>query len=163
MQNNKAVLFSTWGFNYIEPINIESKKMEIAIKDYLVNKDDEKNLEFKNAKSFAGVKLILTEKNTNDSMCVYAWVLQAKYYIKNNEIKEINSSSIPYKFILKKVDNKYNVIDSTIPRDGSYYYNDIKKIFPKNIINDINNINSNGTIDELKLDVAQQIKLYFHR
>lgn len=102
MQNNKAVLFSTWGFNYIEPINIESKKMEIAIKDYLVNKDDEKNLEFKNAKSFAGVKLILTEENTNDSMCVYAWVLQAKYYIKNNEIKEINSSSIPYKFILKR-------------------------------------------------------------
>ena len=163
MQNNKPVLFSTWGFKYIKSVDIEPKKIEIAIKDYLVDKDDKEKLKFENAKSFVSLKFFLIEEKNNDLIYVYAWVLQEKYYLENNEIKEINSSSIPYKFMIRKVNDNYDVIDLRIPRDGSYYEEDMKNIFPSSIRNDIDEINENGTIDELKLDIGQQIKLYFHR
>lgn len=164
MKNNKPVLFSTWGFSYTSPINITEDEIEIAIKDYLVNKSDNENLEFENAKSFASIKILLTEEKHNDLIYnVYAWVLQEKYYLENDEIKEVNNSSIPYKFTVKKDNNKYILIDSRIPRDGSYYEDDMKNIFPSSIRDDIDKINDNGTIEQLKLDIQQQVKLYFHK
>ena len=40
MRNNKPVFFSTWGYSYAPPIDLEPQKIEIAIKDYLVEKGD---------------------------------------------------------------------------------------------------------------------------
>ena len=163
MQNNKPVLFSTWGFKYIESVDIEPKKIEIAIKDYLVDKGDKEKSEFENTKSFASLKILLIEEKSDDLIYVYAWVLQEKYYLENNEVQKNNSLSIPYKFMIRKVNDNYDVIDSRIPRDGSYYEDDMKNIFPSSVRNDIDEINDNGTIDELELDIKQQIKLYFHK
>jgi len=37
MRNNKSVLFSTWGYSYVPPIDIKEDKIEFAIIDYLIN------------------------------------------------------------------------------------------------------------------------------
>lgn len=164
MQNNKPVLFSTWGFPYTSPIDLSQDEIEIAIKDYVVDKSDKENLEFANAKAFASIKVFLTEENDNSIYNVYAWVLQEKYYLENTEVKRLSASSLPYQFIVKKDNNnKYVVIDSRIPRDGSYYEDDMKNIFPSSIRSKIDKVNSNGIINQLELDIQQQVKLYFHK
>ncbi len=36
---------------------------------------------------------------------------------------------MPYKFVVKYIDNEYVVTDSRIPRDGRLYAKDMKNIF----------------------------------
>lgn len=157
MKNHQSVFFSTWGYSYAPPINLEPQKIEIAIKDYLVEKSD-------NVKTFVSMKIYLTEEKEESSIYnIYAWILQEKYYLKNNEIKQNSSSSIPYKFVIKKKDNKYTIIDSRVTRDGSYYEDDMKNIFPSEVRDNMAQISIGGTIEQLQLDIQQQVKLYFHQ
>ena len=164
MRNNKPVFFSTWGYSYAPPIDLEPQKIEIAIKDYLVEKGDNEYKKNENEKTFVSMKIYLTEEKEENSIYnIYAWILQEKYYLESNEIKQNSSSSIPYKFVIEKKDDKYNVVDSRIPRDGSYYEDDLKNIFPRDVRNDMEKNEIDGTIEQLKFDIQQQVKLYFHK
>ena len=164
MRNNKPVFFSTWGYSYAPPIDLEPQKIEIAIKDYLVEKGDNEYKKNENEKTFVSMKIYLTEEKEENSIYnIYAWILQKKYYLESNEIKQNSSSSIPYKFVIEKKDDKYNVVDSRIPRDGSYYEDDLKNIFPRDVRNDMEKNEIDGTIEQLKFDIQQQVKLYFHK
>ena len=106
---------------------------------------------------------LLDEVTKDDHYNFYAWVLEGKYYLENNEIKESSGSSIPYKFVIKKKDGKFIVVDYKIPRDGSYYPKDIKNIFPRDVRSFIDDVHSDGTIKRLQLDIDEQTKLYFHK
>ena len=164
IKNNKPVLFSTWGYTYTPAIDLHEEEIEIAIKDYLIEKLDNDPTHHENEKGFASFRIyLLDEKEKNFHYNIYAWVLEEKYYLENNEIKKESGSSIPYKFIVKYINNKYVVTDLKIPRDGSLYKEDMKNIFPKNVRNDMNNIYMDGTIERLQLDIQEQIKLYFHK
>ena len=164
MRNNKPVFFSTWGYSYAPPIDLEPQKIEIAIKEYLVEKGDNEYKENENEKTFVSIKIYLIEEKEESSIYnIYAWVLQEKYYLENNEIKQNSGSSIPYKFVIEKKDGKYTVVDSRIPRDGSYYKDDMENIFPKKVRNDMDQISIDGTIEQLQLDIQQQVELYFHK
>ncbi len=164
MRNNQPVLFSTWGFKYSPPIDIKFEKIEYAIKDYVVEKEDNEPKHHDNEKAFASMNIYLCEeKEELTYFNVYAWVFIEKYYLENNIIKKDSSSSIPYKFVIEKIDDEYVVTDSRTPRDGSYYLDDMKNIFPKSVRDDMEKVHTDGTIEKLRLDIEQQIKLYFHR
>lgn len=164
IRNNKPVFFSTWGYSYAPPIDLEPQKIEIALKDYLVEKGDNEYKRNDNEKTFVSMKMYLIEEKENDSIFnIYALVLQEKYYLENNEIKQDSSSSIPYKFVLEKKDDTYTIKDSRVPRDGSYYEDDMKNIFPMNVRNDMKQNETDGTIEQLQLDIQQQVELYFHK
>ena len=162
MRNNKPVLFSTWGFSYIPPIDLKEEEIKIAIKDYLIEKSDNESTHHESEKGFVSIKIYLIEEN-NLYYNVYAWVLEEKYYLKNNEINKDSVSSIPYKFIVKYIDDEYVVTDSIIPRDGSLYDKDMKNIFPYWVRKDMDDIYIDGTIEKLQLDIKEQVKLYFHK
>ena len=162
MLNNKPVLFSTWGFSYIPPIDLKEEEIKIAIKDYLIEKSDNEPTHHESEKGFVSIKIYLIEEN-NLYYNVYAWVLEEKYYLKNNEINKDSVSSIPYKFIVKYIDDEYVVTDSIIPRDGSLYDKDMKNIFPYWVRKDMDDIYIDGTIERLQLDIKEQVKLYFHK
>ena len=161
MRNNKPVLFSTWGFSYAPPIDIKEKEIEVAIINYLTEIDDEE-IQNRDEKAFASMKMYLIEAN-DEYYNVYAWVLEEKYYLDGDEIKKDSSSSIPHKFVLKNIDGKFNVVDSRMPSDVGDYFNDMKRIFPKSVRNDMNDVYNDGTIEELQLDIKKQVKLYFHK
>lgn len=164
MRNNKPVVFSTWGFDYATPVDLKEEEIEIAIKDYLIEKLDSEPKHNKNEKGFASFKIfLLDEIEKNSHYNIYAWVLEQKYYLDNNEIKEDSGSSIPYKFVVKSIDNKYIVTDSRIPSDGSLYAEDMKNIFPKNVRKDMDKIHTDGTYERLQLQIDEQTKLYFHK
>ena len=134
---------------YIDDVNLEK-----VIKDYL-------SINNGNIKTFIAMKTyLITERNNNYD--VYAWVLEKGYYQDNNEIIENSSSSIPYKFEIEKIDNEFIVKSYIMPRDGSYYYKDMKDIFPSSVLKEMDNIHTDGTIERLDLEIQEQVELYFH-
>ena len=159
MKNNKEVLFSTWGFDYYPPINLDEENIEKAIKDFIIE-EDEKISHHENEKSFAAVKMFLIEEKEDETIA-YAWILTKKYYLEEENIKEDSSSSIPYKIKLIKEKNQYKVIEYKMPRDGSYYKKDIKELFPNSVRNQIKKVHSNGTFEKLDFEINEQVDLYF--
>ena len=163
MNQNKPVLFSTWGFKYTPTLNIDASKIDLAIRNYLIEKLDNEPHHNPQEKSFTSMKVFLLDKEKKETLYyVYAWVMEGKYYLEDGELKQDSASSIPYKFIVEKVNDEYKVIDSRIPRDGSYYKDDLKNIFPRSVRTDIDNCQFDGTIEKLKMELEEQAKLYFH-
>ena len=164
MNQNEEVVFSTWGFDYFPAINLNDEEIEIAVRNYLIEKGDNESKHYDGEKTFVSMRVFLLDEVTKDDYYnFYAWVLEGKYYLENNEIKESSGSSIPYKFVIKKKDGKFIVVDYKIPRDGSYYPKDIKNIFPRDVRSFIDDVHSDGTIKRLQLDIDEQTKLYFHK
>lgn len=163
MQNNEPVLFSNWGFDYVPPIDLKEEEMKTVISDFLIKINELESKHYNNEKWFVSFKTYLIEEiEKNKEYVFYTWVLEESYYLKNgNPILE-SGSSIPYKFILKKENNNYIVDSYQIPRDGSLYEKDMKKIFPKSVLEQINLVQKDGTIEKLSLDIKKQVSLYFH-
>ena len=164
MRNNKSVIFSTWGYSYVPPIDLKEEEIKLAITDYLIQKGDSEPKHNDNEKTFVSMRIYLIEEKDKDKHYnIYAWVLDEKYYLENDEIKQDSSSSIPYKFVVKSVDGKFSVTDSRIPRDGSDYSVDMKNIFPRSVRNDMDEVHTDGTIEKLEMDIQKQLNLYFHK
>lgn len=164
MRNNEPVLFSTWGFKYAPAIEFHDEEIQIAIENYLLEKSESEPKHHENEKSFISIRTYLTEEKNNHKLYnVYAWVLEETYYSENNEIKQDSGSSIPYKFVVELINDKYKVTDSRIPRDGSYYDEDMKNIFPRSVRKDMDNVYNDGTSEKLKMDIQKQVSLYFHK
>ena len=164
MRNNKPVIFSTWGYSYAPAIDLKENEIELAITDYLIQKGDSEPKHNDNEKTFVSMRIYLIEEKEKDKHYnIYAWVLDEKYYLENDEIKQDSSSSIPYKFIVKSIDGKFCVTDSRIPRDGSDYSVDMKNIFPRSVRNDMDEVHTDGTIEKLIMDIQKQLNLYFHK
>jgi len=163
MKNNKSLIFSNWGYSYVPPINLPEKEIKSAIMDYIVKRgDDEKH--HPDAKTFASMRVyLIEEKEQNELYNMYVWVLEEQYYLENNEIKEDSGSSIPHKFVVENLDGKFTVTDVIIPRDGSYYADDMKSIFPSSVREDMEDIHTDGTMEELNADIQKQVKSYFHK
>jgi len=162
MRNKKEVLFSTWGFDYYPAVDLKDEKIEIAIKEYLIEEKEE--IKYDNEKSFVSMKVFLIEEKRSKKIYnVYAWVLQKNYYLENGEIIEISGSSIPHKFVVELINDEYVVTESKIPRDGSLYVDDMKNIFPISVRREINLVHNDGTIERLELDIEEQVKLYFNK
>jgi len=164
MNNNEPVLFSTWGFDYFPPVNLENEKIENTINNYLIEQGDNEPKHHNDEKTFVSMHIyLIDEKKANELYYIYAWVLSEKYYLENNEIKQGSGYSIPHKLIVKNINDEYVVTDSIIPRDGSYYVKDMKKIFPSSVRNEMDNVHHDGTIERLSLNITNQTKLYFHK
>ena len=164
MNENKPVVFSTWGFLYTPAIDLNDDEIYLSVRNYLVEKGDSEEKHNDLAKTFVSMRVYLLEEEKRDSLYyVYAWVVEGKYYLENDILKQDSGYSIPFKFKVIKNDSGYRVVDSRIPRDGSYYSSDMKNIFPRSVRNDMNNVHTDGTIDELIMEVEEQAKLYFHK
>ena len=162
MRNNKPVVFSTWGFSYCPPVDLNEEKIEYVLLNYLIEKGDSEQNHHENEKTFASMRVyLIEEKDRNIKYDVYAWVVSEKYYLENGEIKEDSGYSIPYKFTVEKNDGSFMVTDLIIPRDGSLYSVDMKEIFPYSVRNDMNNVHTDGTVERLRLEIEAQTKLYF--
>lgn len=164
MNQNKPVIFSTWGYEYTPAIDLHENEIYLAIKDYLVTKGDSEYKYHDLEKTFVSMRIYLLEEKERDSLYyIYAWVRCGKYYLENDELKENSGFSIPFKFEVRKINNEYIVTDSRIPRDGSYYKGDMKNIFPKSVRKDMDKVHTDGTVEKLSIEVEEQAKLYFHK
>ena len=164
MNNNDPVIFSTWGFKYAPPVDFHEEEIISGVENYLLEKSESEPKQYKNEKSFVGIRTyLIKEKNNHKLYNVYAWVLEEKYYLENNKIKQDSSSSVPYMFVVEHTNDEYKVTDSRIPRDGTYYAEDMKHIFPRSVRNDMDEVYNDGTIEKLEKDIQKQLSLYFHK
>lgn len=164
MYRNEPVLFSTWGYSYTPPINIDDAAIDIAVKNYIVEMGDAAPMHHDGEKTFACIRtFLLEEKEAEKLYYVYAWVVDGRYYLENEEVKQDSGSSIPYVFVVEKIDEEYVVTDSRIPRDGSYYASDMKNMFPLSVRNDMERMQVDGTIEKMILEVEEKANLYFHK
>jgi hypothetical protein len=163
MKNNEPVVFSTWGFDYFPPVNLDEEKIINSIENYVVANGDEYRKDA-NSKTFASMRVFLIdEKKENNLFYVYAWVLEECFYYEDGKVINDSGSSIPYKFVVKKVNYKFEVSDSRIPRDGSYYSKDIKNIFPRSVRRQIEDVHQDGTVKRLSLENQQKAEFYFSK
>lgn len=163
MKNNNPVVFSTWGFDYFPPVNLDEEKIINSIENYVVANGDEYRKDA-NSKTFASMRVFLIdEKKENNLFYVYAWVLEECFYYEDEKVINDSGSSIPYKFVVKKVNDKFEVSDSRIPRDGSYYSKDIKNIFPRSVRRQIEDVHQDGTVKRLSLENQQKAEFYFSK
>lgn len=163
MKNNQPVVFSTWGFQYVQPVSLRDKEMEVAIEDYLIDKIKQNGLKYENEEAFVSLDIFEIEERNNFTLFnVYAWVLEETYYESDNQIVQNNGSSTPYKFVVELIDDEFVITDSRIPRDGSYYADDMKNIFPSHARRDIEQVHENGVEEKLKLEIQRKVELYFH-
>lgn len=164
MNDNKPVIFSTWGFKYAPPIDLYEDEIYLSIKNYLTFKGDSEVKNHLTEKTFVSMQTyLLEEKIKNKKYYVYAWVLSGKYFIEDEEIKQDSISSIPYKFVVEKSDGKFIVTDTLMPREGSLYATDMKNIFPRSVRDDFEKCQIDGTIEKLQMKITEQTKLYFHK
>ena len=163
MRNNEPVFFSTWGFDYVPPINLEEDKIMLAIENYLVTRNECNSKRYNNEKWFVSLRTYLIEEyNEYTSYNIYAWALEESYYYENAQINQGSGMSTPYKFVVEKVNNEFVVTDVNFPRDGTYYPEDMKTIFPEYVRKKMEKVHDDGTIKKLQNDIQKQAKLYFH-
>ena len=163
MKNNEPVFFSTWGFDYFPPVDLDEEMIINSIENYIVANGDE-HKRHDNSKTFASMRIFLIDEKEKDNLYyVYAWVLEECFYFEGGEIIDESGSSIPYKFVVEKINDEFEVTDSRIPRDGSYYPKDIKNIFPRSVRKEIDNVHQDGTIERLSLENKQKAEFYFNK
>jgi len=51
MENNKPVIFSTWGYSYVPPINLNEEAIKNEIMEFIVNRGDNEYKQFENEKN----------------------------------------------------------------------------------------------------------------
>lgn len=164
MNQNKPVIFSTWGYTYTPAIDLHEDEIYLAIREYLVKKGDNETKHHDLEKTFVSMHVYLLEEEKRDSLYyIYAWVVDGKYYLEDDKLLQDSGSSMPYKFKVEKENEKYIVVDARYPRDGSYYSKDMKKLFPLSVRNDMNKCHFDGTVEKLSIEVEEQAKLYFHK
>ena len=165
MNDGKNVIFSRWGFDYYPLVDLHEDYIYYAIKDYVIENGDNEEMHYDFEKTFASLKIYkILENEKSNSYFVYTIVKRSKYYMDNDTLLKDSDSLIPYKFIIKYDDNKYKVTDFIALRDGEdTYYKDLKSIFPKSVLKNINNIYSDGTSDKLEMEIMEDVKLYFHK
>ena len=164
MQKNEPVLFSTWGYCYTPAINIDDAAIDVAVRKYIVEMGDAASKHHDGEKTFACVRTFLLEEKESERLYyVYAWVVEGRYYLENDEVKQDSGSSIPYVFVVEKIEDEYMVTDSRIPRDGSYYAKDMKNMFPYAVRKDIEQIQMDGTIERMIFEVEEKANLYFRK
>lgn len=162
IQRNEPVLFSTWGYCYTPAINIDDAAIDVAVKNYIVEMGDAATKHHDGEKTFACVRtFLLEEKEAEKRYYVYAWVVDGRYYLENGEVKQDSASSMPYVFVVEKIDDEYMVTDSRIPRDGSYYAKDMKNMFPLSVRRDMEQMQLDGSLERMILEVEEKADLYF--
>ncbi len=164
MKNNESVFFSTWGYSYAPPIDLNSEKIEFAVEKYIADINNKDYLHYENEKYFAASNVYLIEETREkQEYNVYAWVLCESYYqAENCEVKEGSGFSCPYKFIVKRNGDIYSVSEAICPRDGSYYPKDMKRIFPYYVCLEMEAVHDDGTYDRIALEIQERVKEYYN-
>lgn len=160
MKNNKPVLLSTWGIDYTPSIDLSEERIEIAIEEYLVNShsSDERDEVW-----FASFRIYLIEEEDKSLYNVYIWAYEQSYYLENDELQSGSASSIPYKFVIEKKGEEYEVVQVRWPSDGVWYAEDMKTLFPFFVRLEMNRVFEDGTAKRLELEVEGKANLYFNQ
>jgi hypothetical protein len=88
-----------------------------------------------NTKAFEGHTVFGTEEKSGDYI-YYLWINYGEYSLEKGRLEQFNGLSGPAKIVMELHDEEGFVLkDYQVPRDGSDYDDDIRKIVPALFIN----------------------------
>ena len=90
-----------------------------------------------------------------DSNKIYLWMLKYEYLDQGKELT--NGVSIPVVLSIESKDDKIEIKSHKYPKDGAEYSKSLKKLFPKIVIEKMNN-NHNDLIEQLEKIIQNRIK-----
>ncbi|WLR54897.1 hypothetical protein LC048_21325 [Mesobacillus subterraneus] len=61
---------------------------------------------------------------------IYLWALIEEYYKEGAEVEQGSGMSVPMVLKVDRSEGALKVISHTLPRDGSFYADDVKEMFP---------------------------------
>lgn len=105
----------------------EEEAVDKAISDYIVDNNIGKYL--KTDKQFEAHKIYGIEEK-DGAINVYMYSLFEGFSIIDKGFKSMSGSSCPAFIKLEKKNNRYIVVEYTLPLDGEYYAKSIRKMFP---------------------------------
>jgi membrane-bound inhibitor of C-type lysozyme len=117
--------------------NEEQSNVEDSITEYLLTKQDFSWKTKNESQNFCVVENLHPE---NYFFPYYAWVRCGEFILNNDsELEELSGSSLPAKIEYPEKSSTYELdkFSHEIPRDGSYYDEDVIEIFPENVRNEM--------------------------
>lgn len=126
-----------------------------TLKEYIIQKEGHTS---KYGKVFVSIDLFGVEKNGNN-LDAYLWALIQEYSTSNGELSQGAGSSLPMKITLKTQGRSYLPAAYSIPRDGTFYSKDIKKIFPAKYRGFVSK--REGNVEELGQENRKAAQEYF--
>lgn len=103
---------------------------------------------------FNAYEVLKNDKNQSE---VYIWALIQEYYESDSGFEPGTGMSVPMVLHVDWEEDSLEIKSHTIPRDGSYYPEDIKALFPKRIQEKILNYPSRH-IEKLLNDIEGKVK-----
>ncbi len=111
-------------------------------------------------RTFAAYDLLGVAENENEKT-VYLKALIETYGVDPNiGIGPRSSSGVPLALILKEENGGFTVVGHRQPGDGSYYWPDVKQIFPEEYHERILNYHKTGKSQELHHSIKEKVNNY---
>jgi hypothetical protein len=92
---------------------------------------------------------------------IYLWALIEEYYKEGAEVEKGSAISVPMVLKVDRSEGSFKVISHTLPRDGSFYADDLKDMFPyfaETKALDYSSGPINKLIEEVEAEVAEKFK-----
>jgi hypothetical protein len=82
-----------------------------------------------NGKVFCSYEPLAAEQLTDGS--AYLWALCLQYSLEEGALEVGAGISVPVALQVQEENNNWIIVDYLVPRDGSFFGNDVREIFPK--------------------------------
>lgn len=134
-------------FNSLEITKVDER----TISEYLDTKTND-ILAATDGRVYSAFTILGTDKDR-----IYLWLLKEEYIKKDNDITLQSGVSLPVVLYIKDDGNNIEIISHKIPADGAEHEKTMRKLFPRNIRNNINH-NYNERAKSLELDIKNRVK-----
>lgn len=141
-----------------------NSKLENSSNTLKITKEDEKTIleyldiktididEARVGKMYSAFSILGTDEDS-----IYIWLLKEEYFKQGNEIVQQGGVSLPVVLYIEKSKNGIEIKNHKYPGDGEQYGKDIKKLFPRNVIDEINR-NYNERVEKLEEIIKSRVE-----
>ena len=106
------------------------KTLDASLKNFIDTEIAAQHQSDRSAENFACVDWdVLAQRKNGNRTTVYMWVLYNEYSY-NDGLEQEAGAHIPTAITVEKENGSYHLVEYWIPRDGSYYADDIRSKFP---------------------------------
>jgi hypothetical protein len=107
-------------------------------------------------KVFSAFKIFSSEEDN-----IYVWAFMQEFYKKDGKIEPGTAWSVPLVINIERINGNVTIKNFTAPRDGELYSEDIKKLFPKELQNNIFDFTSSLEMRELEKTSHDRAEKYY--
>ncbi len=141
-------------------VSIDYEQLNQLLQEKIMEQSEQEAIH-SHAKSFVAMHHYFIDVFENQIL-VYSWVLESTYYEEDGKILQESGFSIPHKFVITKEGDTYFLENMFIPRDGESYQQDMKRLFPSQVLVEMKKVSQDGVLEDLQFQIQKQKECYYH-